>query len=153
MHVVQKMKKRIRLTEKELAIGTWLYVKMMIQRDNLYHRDYIPNLKDEYLSAHNRCDLWINNCILCDKYLLVDYCSGCPLVICNPMRSCLYQKARGYKLSYMTYHVETAISHKYCLKTRLKACDKIIEAIEKKTFQMIMVITIMIMTKIFGLLD
>ena len=131
MRGVQKMKKRIKLTEKELAIGMWLYVKMMIQENNLYHRDYIPNLKDEYLSAHDRCDLWFNNCILCDKHFLLYKCSGCPLIVCNPTKSCLYQKVRGYKLSHMTYYIETAISHKYRLKTRLKACDKIMKLIEK----------------------
>lgn len=122
------MKKRIKLTEKQLAIGMWLYIKMVIKTRNEYGIFYLRELKDKYLSAHDRCNLWENNCILCNAH---SECKACPLISCNPTKSYLYQKTCGFRLSKITYYINAAIAYKYGLKTRLKACDKIIEAIEK----------------------
>lgn len=125
------MKKRMKLTEKELAIGMWLYIKMMINKYNVYSMTYIKSLKRQYLSKHDYCDVWFNNSILCDKYLFAGFCSGCPLVAYNPAKICLYQQACGFILSNNGKYYQSKISHKFYRKTRLKACDKIIETIEK----------------------
>lgn len=118
------MKKRMYLTEKELAIGMWLYVKMCIVRyENEYGIFYIGSLKDEYLSAHGFHKLWIFNCILCDKYRA---CKLCPLHDCISGKKSLYLKVCGN-----IYLKNKLIKRKYCRNTRLKACNKIIEAIEK----------------------
>ena len=123
------MKKRMKLTEKELAIGMWLYIKLMIQQNNSYEIAYIPNLKRDYLSAHDTHVSWINDCIFCDIY---DSCIVCPLHTCNPIKWFLYQQACGFTLSPRDNHYEAITTdHKFYRKTRLSACNKIMELIEK----------------------
>lgn len=120
------MKKRMKLTEKELAIGMWLYIKLIIKEYNEYTPTFITCVKYHYLTEHDCCDVWLNDCILCDIY---PNCKVCPLHTCYMRQSGLYQKACGFTLS--NYHDASKISHKYCRKTRMKACDKIIEIIQK----------------------
>lgn len=110
------MKRRMKLTEKELAIGMWLYIKMNIaNRDN----DSITILKYDYLSDHHMSGKWKCNCILCDKHDGV--CLRCPLVSCSSDHKTLWAV------------VTNTVGYGYpiTIKKRLDACDKIIKAIQK----------------------
>lgn len=118
------MKKRMRLTEKQLAIGMWLYVKMCI----LYSDDLmiVAQAKSVYLMNHPiAIMLFTNNCILCEKYNLD--CSKCPLGSCSKTYKTLWSVVnnRVYNVDYGRYWSP------FTLQERLEACDKIIEAIEK----------------------
>lgn len=122
------MKKRMCLTEKELAIGMWLYIKACIASDdNSCGAIYINDLKRDYLSAHDSLDLWSNNCILCAKYFK---CELCPLNNCIQGKESLYRKVCGI-INYGLGVSHKSKKNKYSRNTRLKACDKIIETIER----------------------
>lgn len=72
---MKNKKKRIKLTDEELALGSWLYVILHIANDENF--DEIWNCKGNYLQAHNVYS-WKNNCLYCHKYF--DYnCCDCPL--------------------------------------------------------------------------
>lgn len=114
------MENRMELTEKQLAIGMWLYVKMHIpQWDN------IPLLKHKYLDKHHAVDKWKNNCILCSMHKLG--CSECPLGSCNNYYDTLWSRV----VNGMFCAGTRKVVHPFTLEERLEACDKIIEAIEK----------------------
>ena len=73
-------KKRIKLTEAELALGSWLYVTYKVITDETWDDVYIGKI--DYLSAHGSTyHKWINSCKLCTKH--IDYtkhsCGRCPL--------------------------------------------------------------------------
>ncbi len=72
-------RKRIKLTEGELALGSWLYVTYKVITDETW--DDIYDGKDEYLSAHHFPHLWKNGCRLCAKYINYSKfsCGRCPL--------------------------------------------------------------------------
>ena len=116
------MKKRIKLTEKELAIGMWLYIK---QRIMFSEQPEITSIKREYMLKHHASTMWQNFCILCDKH--VRDCSSCPLGSCNRNRKTPWAVVTNYvhNLDDGTYY------RSFTLEERLDACDKIIEAIEK----------------------
>lgn len=114
------VKNQAKLTEKELAIGMWLYVK-----ENIPYCDNIPLIKREYLHKHHKVDKWKNNCILCSKYRLE--CSECPLGSCSNEYKTLWSVVVNGVWNGSTMLVD----HPFTLEERLEACDKIIEAIEK----------------------
>lgn len=73
-------RKRIKLTDGELALGSWLYITYKVIIDETW--DEIYEGKDEYLSEHDfPCYLWKNGCRLCEKH--INYgkatCGRCPL--------------------------------------------------------------------------
>lgn len=115
------MKKRITLTEKELAIGMWLYIKLRIICND---RSDITTFKREYIAKHHIASKWQHYCILCEKHA---ECSSCPLVSCNRNTKTLWAVVTNYvhNLDDGTYE------RSFTLEERLDACDKIIEAIEK----------------------
>lgn len=115
------MEKRIDLTEKELAIGMWLYIKRNISRDDLI---IVPHLKDVYLRAYKMLSKWNNTCILCEKYNNV--CPKCPLRSCNILDNTLWATVTNTVFDPKT---QSYISP-FTLQERLEACDKIIKAIE-----------------------
>lgn len=122
------MKERMKLTEKELAIGMWQYIKTRIVcDDNSYGGIYVTYLKRDYLSAHNCLNLWKNDCILCDKYLK---CELCPLNNCIQGKDSLYRRVCGV-INYGLGVTRELENNKYSRDTRLEACDKIIGVIER----------------------
>lgn len=73
-------RKRIELTEGELALGSWLYVTLQIITDEAW--DEIYEGKEAYLSAHEfHYSNWTNGCKLCEKHIdSARYtCRRCPL--------------------------------------------------------------------------
>lgn len=72
---MKNKKKRIKLTDEELALGSWLYVILHIANDENF--DEIHYCKGNYLRTHDKYS-WKNNCLYCEKYY--NYrCSQCPL--------------------------------------------------------------------------
>lgn len=99
------MKKRIKLTDKELAIGMWVYICLYIEsyNDEYEGHEYISSLKRRWLEEHykinytiGKASYWENNCWLCNKYWL-DHCSDCPLIKCG--MDSLYDKVTDYYLN------------------------------------------------------
>lgn len=75
------MKKRIKLTDNELALGSWLYVLLNMIHDETYHDIY--NGKAKYLLSHGTYN-WHNCCLLCQNQWTDDRffnCENCPLSI------------------------------------------------------------------------
>lgn len=73
-------RKRIELTDGELALGSWLYITYKIIIDKDWDDIYVG--KDEYLSAHHfSTHWWSNGCILCEKHIrqVSRSCGRCPL--------------------------------------------------------------------------
>ena len=117
------MKKRMKLTEKELAIGMWLYIKSYIAQ----HKDaLIVLIKTRYLKEHHMLGKWKNLCILCSKHN--DVCPRCPLDSCSSNYKTLWSVVSN---SIHKSFTRTLYEHPFTLEERLEACDKIIEAIEK----------------------
>ena len=118
------MKKRMKLTEKELAIGMWLYIKLCIR----YREDLVvAQIKCMYMKKHGiPATLFENNCILCDKHKSV--CSECPLYSCSLKFKTLWAVVVNRICGYNYFSM---CERPFTLDERLDACDKIIEAIEK----------------------
>lgn len=71
------MRNRIKLTEDEIALGSWLYVILCIA--NNPNRN-LRNVKELYQKAHDIC--WRNACLFCERYqdnFLRHPCIKCPL--------------------------------------------------------------------------
>lgn len=92
------MKKRIKLTDKELAIGMWVYICLYIESYavNFEKPKAIVSLKRRWLEEHDResytnfvAPYWMHDCWLCDKYW-EHGCMHCPLGKCG--RGSLYDK-------------------------------------------------------------
>ena len=86
------MKKRIKLTDKELAIGMWVYICLFIESYDTEdaERELIVKLKQNWLLAHGvksyRINLdykWRNDCYFCEKYYYNTTCRNCPLQSCT----------------------------------------------------------------------
>lgn len=72
---MKNKKKRVHLTNEELALGSWLYVILHIANDENF--DTIYECKRNYLQTHNIYD-WKNMCLYCNKYFHYA-CVSCPL--------------------------------------------------------------------------
>ena len=72
---MKNKKKRIKLTDEELALGSWLYVILHIANNENFDKIHI--CKGNYLRVHDKYG-WRNNCLYCQKYFY-DKCSHCPL--------------------------------------------------------------------------
>ena len=116
------MTNRTKLTEKELAIGMWLYIKTcLICCDD----PIVAQLKYVYMKYHDvPTTLFENKCILCDKYN--QECSKCPL------HSCSLEYKTLWSVVVNRVRIDgTGIYHRpFTLEERLEACDIIIEAIQ-----------------------
>lgn len=75
------MKKRIKLTDKELAISMWVYIYLKIS-EYVIGTDSMSDIcgwKVRYLRAHKKENYWRNNCLLCSlHYNTISKCE-CPL--------------------------------------------------------------------------
>ena len=115
------MKKRMKLTEKELAIGMWLYIKQQIM---LSERPDITSIKYDYLIEHCGSTMWQNYCILCEKH--ERDCSSCSLGSCDRNR-----KTPWAVITNRLHNRDDGTFYRsFTLEERLDACNKIIEAIE-----------------------
>lgn len=71
------MKKRIKLTDTELALGMWLYITLNVAMKAEIN---LPWLKRWYLVCHSKDrDYWEKGCYLCEKYADNIGCHKCPL--------------------------------------------------------------------------
>jgi hypothetical protein len=75
------MKKRINLTDKELAIAMWVYIKLYIESAKLCTESpSVTNLKTRFLRAlGKRLFYWYNACFLCQRYISEMVQCNCPL--------------------------------------------------------------------------
>ena len=118
------MKNRVKLTDKEIAIGMWTYIKLCILN---HDKNPIALIKYVYLSTHHMIGKWPNFCILCHKH--DEKCSECPLCSCS-----IYHKTPWSTVTDCVFTrnpITNAKKSEITLQERLEACDKIIEAIEK----------------------
>ncbi len=72
---MKNKKKRLHLTDEELALGSWLYVILHIANDKDF--DHIVECKGDYLYTHG-IYCWDNNCLYCARYYYFK-CTNCPL--------------------------------------------------------------------------
>jgi hypothetical protein len=76
------MKKRIKLTDEELAIGMWVFIYLKIKAYNR-NKDQgvsITNWKHLWLKEHGLGeDYWYNGCLLCQRYMNERHRCKCPL--------------------------------------------------------------------------
>lgn len=84
------MKKRIKLTDKELAIGMWVYIYLYIESYDCTSFDtvWVASLKQRWLEKHyiksytaSEDFYWEHDCWLCHKY----WNGNC---LCCPLRTC-----------------------------------------------------------------
>ena len=77
------MKKRINLTDKELAIAMWIYVKERIKNADISCIEKyasITGMKLHFLAEHGKGEhYWYNACLLCQRHISeIGFCD-CPL--------------------------------------------------------------------------
>lgn len=86
-----KKRKRIKLTDKELAIGMWVYICLYIESYDHTSSElkWIVNVKKEWLKKHYKKSYtvspefyWEHDCYLCHKHWK-DNCLRCPLGKCS----------------------------------------------------------------------
>lgn len=75
------MKKRINLTDKELAIAMWVYIKLYIESAELNTEVLtVTELKTFFLREHGKGFFyWYNACFLCQRYVSEIVQCNCPL--------------------------------------------------------------------------
>ena len=77
------MKKRINLTDGELAIAMWLYVKERIKSADITRTEYhesVTGMKQHFLAEHGKGKhYWYNACLLCQRYVSEGGTCDCPL--------------------------------------------------------------------------
>ena len=120
------MKKRIDLTDSQLAIAMWVYIYLRISEYDVESADCattITGMKEHFLEEHFRYRLWHGTCLLCARYYrnLPAHCV-CPLSEggLDCMRGSSYWHVTRYYLTTET-------------KARaLTSCKKIIEIMIKE---------------------
>lgn len=125
------MKKRIKLTDEELAIGMWVYIYLEISKelkaDDVYLLVRSVNIfKRRYLKAHGLGEYyWYNCCLLCQRYLKEGEKCKCPLS--EDGKDCgdgsLYKKASLYYVD-RRYQEEAIEACKEIIKIMIKEADK-----------------------------
>lgn len=119
-------KKRIDLTDSQLAIAMWVYIYLRISEYDVKSADYattITGMKEHFLEEHSRDNLWHGNCLLCERYYrdLPERCA-CPLS--EGGRDCMAGSSYEYVARYH-YTAET--------KARaMTSCKKIIKIMIKE---------------------
>lgn len=116
------MKKRINLTDKELAIAMWVYIKLYIKSVKLYTESLsVTQLKASFLRAHGKgIFYWYNACLLCQRYINEVAQCNCPLS--EDGKDCGFGSAWWDIAHY-------AITEEHRQKA-LKECDKILKIME-----------------------
>ena len=120
------MKKRINLTDGELAVGMWLYIKERIKSANLCtEADSITSMKIQYLQEHGKgSKYWYNYCLLCQRYMSEGYNEKCKCPLSEGGLCCSIGSS---------WWVVTCYAHNEVHRQgALKACDKIIKIMERE---------------------
>lgn len=115
-------KKRIKMTDKELAVAMWIYVKEYIKSAELCTESLpIPRLKVDFLKAHGKgMFYWYNDCLLCQRHINENGECNCPLS--ENGKDC------GMGSTWWdVIHYAITEEHR---QMALKACDKIIKIME-----------------------
>lgn len=117
-------KKRIKMTDKELAMAMWVYVKLYIASAELCTESpAVTDLKTRFLRAHGKgIFYWYNACFLCQRYVSEIAQCNCPLS--EGGKDC------GFDSTWMdvTRYAENE-EHR---QKALVACDKILKIIEEE---------------------
>lgn len=116
------MKKRIKMTDKELAIAMWVYIKLYIESAELCTEALsVTNLKARFLRAHGKGFFyWYNSCLLCQRYISETGQCNCPLS--EDGKDC------GFDSSW--FDVTNYARDEEFRQKALRACDKIIAIME-----------------------
>ena len=116
------MKKRINLTDKELAIAMWVYIKLYIENAELCTESLtVTQLKSYFLREHGKGFFyWYNACFLCQRYISETSHCNCPLS--EGGKDC------GFGSTWLDV-VGYAKDEEHRQKA-LKACDKILKIME-----------------------
>ena len=120
------MKKRINLTDGELAVGMWLYIKERIKTaEQNTEALAITDMKIQYLKEHGKkVNYWYNYCLLCQRYMVEGYNTKCKCPLSEGGLCCSVGSS---------WWIVTVYSHSEEHRQRaLKACDKIIEVMKKE---------------------
>ena len=122
------MKKRINLTDGELAVGMWLYIKERIKSEDLRTEaevECITKMKIQYLRAHGKGkNYWYNLCLLCQRYIKEGYNTECKCPLSEGGLCCSVGSSWWAVVCYTNSE-----EHR---QRALKACDKIIEIMKKE---------------------
>lgn len=116
------MKKRINLTDKELAIAMWVYIKQYIESAELCTESLsVTELKVNFLRAHEKGFFyWYNACFLCQRHINEVGRCNCPLS--EDGNDCGVGSTWGDVIRY-------AFDEEHRQKA-LRACDKILKIME-----------------------
>lgn len=120
------MKKRINLTDGELAIAMWLYVKERIKSADITRTEYresVTGMKQHFLAEHGKGrHYWYNACFLCQRYVSEIAQCNCPLS--EDGKDC------GFDSTWMDV-IRYAENEEHRQKA-LVACDKILKIMERE---------------------
>ena len=118
------MQKRIKMTDKELAIAMWIYLKLYIESAQLSTEALtVTQLKVNFLRAHGKGQFyWYNACFLCQRYISEIAQCNCPLS--EGGKDC------GFGSTWLNV-VGYAKDEEHRQKA-LVACDKILKIIEEE---------------------
>ena len=116
------MKKRIKMTDKELAIAIWVYIKLYIEGAELNTESLsVVQLKTRFLRAHGKGMLyWYNSCLLCQRYINENGKCNCPLS----------EDGKDCGVDSSWWDVSRYAVTEENRQKALKACDKIIKIME-----------------------
>ena len=116
------MQKRIKMTDKELAIAMWIDIKAHIASAELCtEAPSVTQMKITFLKAHGKGEYyWYNACLLCQRYVSEIAQCNCPLS--EGGKDCGF----GSSWSDVTGYARDE-EHR---QKALKACDKIIAIME-----------------------
>lgn len=116
------MKKRINLTDKELAIAMWVYIKLYIESAKLCTESpSVTSLKTRFLRAHGKgIFYWYNACLLCQRYISEVTQCNCPLS----------EDGKDCGLGSTWLKVASFATSEKHRQIALEACDKIIAIME-----------------------
>ena len=113
------MKKRINLTDKELAIAMWVYIRLYIENAELCTESLtVTQLKENFLRAHGKGFFyWYNACFLCQRHINEGGKCHCPLS----------EGGKDCGVGSTWFEVIDYAKDKVHRQKALKACDKIIK--------------------------
>ena len=118
------MKKRINLTDGELAIAMWLYVKERIKSADITRTEYsesVIGMKLHFLAEHGKGKhYWYNACLLCQRYVSERGTCDCPLS----------EGGLDCGVGSTWFEVVDYTKDEEHRQKALKACDKIIKITE-----------------------
>lgn len=117
-------KKRIKMTDKELAVAMWIYVKEYIKSVKLCTESLsVVQLKTNFLKAHGKgMFYWYNACLLCQRYINENGECNCPLS----------ENGKDCGMGSIWWDVISYGMDEEHRQKALEACDKIIKIMENE---------------------